>query len=47
VSVPAVIAPFALDLTGTGIAWTAWVMAVATVLVGASLRLGRDGATTA
>ena len=36
------LAPFVLGFTGvTGIAWSAWVLAVATVVVGGSLRLGR------
>ena len=41
VAVVTFIAPFVLGFTGvTGIAWSAWVLAVATVVVGASLRLG-------
>ena len=41
VAVIAFIAPFVLGFTGvSGIAWSAWVLAVATVVVGASLRLG-------
>ena len=41
VAVITFIAPFVLGFTGvTGIAWSAWVLAVATVVVGASLRLG-------
>jgi uncharacterized membrane protein HdeD (DUF308 family) len=41
VAVVTFIAPFVLGFTGvTGIAWSAWVLAVATVVVGASLSLG-------
>jgi uncharacterized membrane protein HdeD (DUF308 family) len=50
VSVITFVAPFALGFTGvTGIAWTAWVLAIATVLVGWTLRLSRrrTGTTTA
>ena len=40
VAVVTFIAPFVLGFTGvTGIAWTAWVLAIATLVVGASLRL--------
>jgi uncharacterized membrane protein HdeD (DUF308 family) len=43
-----VLAPFVLGFTGVpGIAWSAWVLAVATVVVGASLRLGRRSGTSA
>ncbi len=42
------LAPFVLGFTGvTGIAWSAWVLAVATVVVAGSLRLGRRSGTTA
>jgi hypothetical protein len=41
VAVVTFVAPFVLGFTGvTGIAWTAWVLAIATLVVGASLRLG-------
>lgn len=49
VSVITFVAPFVLGFTGvTGIAWSAWVLAIVTVLVGATLRLGqrRAGMTT-
>jgi uncharacterized membrane protein HdeD (DUF308 family) len=37
------VAPFVLGFAGvTGIAWTAWVLAIVTLLVGASFRLGRQ-----
>jgi hypothetical protein len=42
VAVVTFIAPFVLGFAGiTGIAWTAWVLAIATVLVGATVRFGR------
>jgi len=48
VSVLTVVAPFALGFTAvSGIAWSAWVLGIATVLVGATLRRGRSGMTTA
>jgi uncharacterized membrane protein HdeD (DUF308 family) len=41
------VAPFVLGFIGvTGIAWSAWVLAVATELVGASLRLGHRSRMT-
>jgi len=50
VSVITFVAPFVLGFTGvTPIAWTAWGLAIVTVLVGATLRFGRrrTGMTTA
>jgi uncharacterized membrane protein HdeD (DUF308 family) len=42
VSVITFISPFALGFSAvTGIAWTAWVLAIATVLVAGSFRFGR------
>jgi VIT1/CCC1 family predicted Fe2+/Mn2+ transporter len=42
VAVVTFVAPFVLGFAGiTGIAWTAWVLAIATVLVGATVRFGR------
>lgn len=47
VSLITLVAPFVLGFTGvSGIAWTAWVLAIATVLVGATLR-GRSGTAAA
>jgi uncharacterized membrane protein HdeD (DUF308 family) len=42
------VAPFVLGFTGVpGIAWSAWVLAVATVVVAGSLRLDRRSGTNA
>jgi hypothetical protein len=47
VAVITFVAPFVLGFIGvTGIAWSAWVLAVATELVGASLRLGHRSRMT-
>ncbi len=42
VAVVTLVSPFVFGFSGvTGIAWTAWVLAIATVLVGATVRFGR------
>jgi uncharacterized membrane protein YbjE (DUF340 family) len=47
VAVITFVAPFVLGFIGvTGIAWSAWVLAVATELVGASFRLGHRSRMT-